>query len=137
PYRLLSEAEWEYAARAGSPAAYPWGPTFETGHANCAVCGHTYDNTGTVPVDSFEANKFGLKNMIGNVWEWVQDCYDDTYSHTPTDGSPFTRDKCTEHIARGGSWNNGPPDLRSAARMNMGADYRTSVGFRVARTIAK
>ena len=77
PYRLLTEAEWEYAARAGSTTAYLWGDEIGKGNANCSDCGSQWDNRQTAPVGSFAPNAFGLHDMDGNVWQWVQDCYHD------------------------------------------------------------
>jgi cobalt-zinc-cadmium efflux system protein len=79
PYRLLSEAEWEYAARAGSDKAYSWGDEIGKGNANCNVCGSKWDNMQTAPVGSFAANQFGLYDMAGSVWEWVEDCFNLSY----------------------------------------------------------
>ena len=89
-YRLLTEAEWEYAARAGTMTAYFWGDEIGTGHANCASCGSQWDNSGPAPVGSFKPNAFGLHDMHGNVWEWVKDCYHDNYNGAPADGSAWT-----------------------------------------------
>jgi formylglycine-generating enzyme required for sulfatase activity len=135
PYRLLSEAEWEYAARARSNTIYSWGDDIGNGNANCDGCGSQWDNVQTAPVGSFAPNAFGLYDMYGNVWEWVQDCYQNSYNGTPADGSPDTSGNCSTHVARGGSWNNDPLALRSADRMRIGSDYRLSLGFRVARTL--
>ena len=75
PYRLLTEAEYEYAARAGTETAYPWGDEIGDGTmANCDGCGSQWDNKQTAPVGSFAANGFGLYDMVGNVWEWTEDC---------------------------------------------------------------
>ena len=90
PYRLLTEAEWEYAARAGSTTAYYWGDEIGKGNANCNGCGSQWDNRETSPVGSFKPNKFGLYDMAGNVYQWVQDCYHDDYDGAPTDGSART-----------------------------------------------
>ena len=79
PYRLLTEAEWEYAARAGSTTAYYWGKEIGKGNANCDGCGSKWDDVQTSPVGSFAANAFGLYDMAGNVWQWVQDCYRVSY----------------------------------------------------------
>jgi formylglycine-generating enzyme required for sulfatase activity len=106
PYRLLTEAEYEYAARAGTTTVYPWGDTIGTGNTNCAGCGTQWDGKQPAPVGSFSANTFGLFDMIGNVWEWVADCAHTDYSGAPLDGSAWLDSGgCTSHVARGGSWN--------------------------------
>src|SRR5208337_714439 len=120
PYRLLSEAEWEYAARAGVTTAYYWGQEIgkvsattayywgqEIGklNANCDGCGSRWDDLQTSPVGSFKPNAFGLNDMAGNVWQWVQDCYHSDYGGAPTDGTAWTGD-CSKHVIRGGSWFN-------------------------------
>src|SRR5665213_2398891 len=125
-YRLLSEAEWEYAARAGSEKAFPWGESLGSGNANCDGCGSKGDNDTTAPVESFPANKFGLYDMIGNVWEWVEDCYHDSYEEAPVDGSPVSNGDCSRRIARGGSWGASPDYVRSAARNPHTGEYRSS-----------
>ena len=136
PYHLLTEAEWEYAARAGTTTAYYWGDHIGKGNANCKECGSQWDNKQTSPVGSFAANQFGLYDMAGNVFQWVQDCYHDNYNEAPTDGSPSTRRDCTLGVARGGSWLDGPQLLRSAARLAISPPSRgTSVGFRIGRTL--
>src|SRR4051812_1421336 len=135
-YRLLSEAEWEYAARAGSTSAYPWGDTIGEGNANCDGCGSQWDRQ-TAPAASFKANAFGLHDMQGNVFEWVQDCATANYDDAPTDGSAITDNSCGSRILRGGSWSYSPPDLRSAARRASPAnDQSSSRGFRLARTLS-
>ena len=84
-YRLLTEAEWEYAARAGTATKYSWGDDIGKGNANCNGCGsHQWAGQQTAPVGSFAANDFGLHDMHGNVWQWTQDCYADTYKTVPT-----------------------------------------------------
>src|SRR5262252_6820489 len=125
PYQLLTEAEWEYAARAGSATAYSWGDDIGKGNANCNGCGSKWDNQQTAPVGSFAANAFGLHDMHGNVWEWVEDCYA-PYGAKPT---------CKSHVIRGGSWGYVPRFLRSAVRQGI-TDFRSAIiGFRVARAI--
>ena len=145
PYRLLSEAEWEYVARAGSETAYGWGDAIGENRANCRGCGSRWDNEGTAPVGSFQANGFGLYDVHGNVWEWVLDCWNDNYAGAPTDGSAWTGGDCNYRVVRGGSWNYTPRNLRSADRSWGHASedslkYSTggrnsSVGFRVARSL--
>ena len=113
-YRLPSESEWEYAARAGSTTRYTWGDDIGRNRANCAGCGGRWDEANrTAPAGSFAANAWGVHDMHGNVWEWV-------------DG---------RRVVRGGSWGNDPRALRSANRNGTRAGVRTSyIGFRVART---
>src|SRR5437868_4027030 len=83
PYRLLTESEWEYAARAGTQTAYFWGEEIGKDNANCNGCGSQWDNRGTSPVGSVKPNAFGLYDMAGNVWQWVQDCYQNNYNGAP------------------------------------------------------
>jgi formylglycine-generating enzyme required for sulfatase activity len=136
PYRLLTEAEWEYAARAGSTTAYFWGDDIGVGNANCNGCGGEWDNRETSPVGSFKPNAFGLYDMHGNVWEWVDDCYHDNYSGAPTDGSSWTAGDCSRHVVRGGSRRSDPRDIRSAHRVwDTAGDRSGAMGFRVGRTL--
>jgi formylglycine-generating enzyme required for sulfatase activity len=135
-YRLLSEAEREYAARAGRTQAYPWGNDVGEGHANCDGCGSRWDRKQTAPVGSFAANAFGLSDMSGNVWEWGADCYVGDYATARSDGSAMTRDNCFTRVLRGGSWSYFPKYLRSASRGAANPSSRSSsIGFRVARTL--
>jgi formylglycine-generating enzyme required for sulfatase activity len=135
PYRLLSEAEWEYAARAGGNTAYSWGDEIGKNNANCDGCGSQWDKQ-TAPVGSFPANAFGLYDMHGNVWEWVEDCYHQSYVGAPTDASAWTTGDCSLRVVRGGSWDSYPEDLRSAVRFGLTADFRINfLGFRVGRTL--
>jgi formylglycine-generating enzyme required for sulfatase activity len=138
PYRLLTEAEWEYAARAGTTAAYYWGDEIGKGNANCNGCGSPqWDNRESSPVGSFKPNAFGLYDMAGNVWQWVQDCYHNDHDGMPTDGSAWTSGDCTRRVVRGGSWNYLPRDLRSASRGLNPTDLRDNgLGFRVERTLS-
>lgn len=118
-YRLLSEVEWEYSARAGSSTTYSWGDPVGQGSANCSGCGSQWDNKQTAPVGSFKSNDFGLHDMHGNVREWCEDA----------DGS-------WSRVVRGGSWNDNPYDLRSTNRYSEPPGYRDSlIGFRIARTL--
>jgi formylglycine-generating enzyme required for sulfatase activity len=137
PYRLLSEAEYEYAARAGTQTAYPWSDGAGKGNANCNGCGSGWDNKQTAPVGSFDPNPFGLAEMQGNVWEWIEDCWHDTYKGAPDTGAPWTEGDYRNHrVVRGGSWSSFPQMLRSAARNRFAADRRdVNLGFRVARTL--
>ena len=137
-YRLLSGAEYEYATRAGTQTAYPWGNAIGTNNANCHACGSQWDARQTAPVGSFAANGFGLYDMVGNVREWTEDCYHDRYLGAPTDGSAWIEGAdCSRRIVRGGSWLLAPVFLRSANRYWFTTDYRLNyLGFRVARTLA-
>ena len=134
-YRLLTEAEWEYAARAGSATVFPWGDQIGTGAANCDGCGSAWDNRQTAPVGSFPANAFGLHDMHGNVWEWTQDCYRESYETASPTGAAATDPDCSSRVVRGGGWNDRPKYLRSAIRYGDPPAYRSFyVGFRVARS---
>ena len=133
PYRLPSEAEWEYAARAGSTTIRSWGDGIGDGQANCDGCGSPWDHRGPAPVGSFAANDFGLYDMMGNVCEWTQDCWNDSYGFAPTDGSAWETGDCYRRPVRGGSWNFRPAVMRSAARLFTHAKVRhEGIGFRVA-----
>ncbi len=137
PYRLLSEAEYEYAARAGTQTAYPWGPEIKLNGkamANCAGCGSQWDGKQTAPAGSFPANRFGLYDMVGNVWEWTEDCWNPNYKGAPVDGLAWTSGDCNIRVVRGGSWVSLP--VRSAARSRgYTGDRSLDLGFRVARTL--
>jgi len=136
PYRLLTEAEYEYAARAGTTTAYPWGSAIGKNNANCDGCGSQWDNKQTAPVGSFAANGFGLYDMVGNVWAWTEDCYHDSYNGAPTDGSAWNRGDCGRRVLRGGAWYFDPQVLRSAFRGGDPYDVRAGyIGFRVGRTL--
>lgn len=141
-YRLPSEAECEYAARAGSNSMYPWGQEASHGYANYGVdagwggLAQGRDKwVNTAPVGSFPANGFGLHDMIGNVWEWVQDGYHSDYNGAPTDGSVWSG--ATERrVLRGGSWSGNPQNVRAANRNFYAASDRNDyIGFRLARTL--
>ena len=135
-YRLLSEAEWEYAARAGTRKSYHWGNSIGRNRANCSRCGSRWDNERTAPVGSFGANRFGLYDMHGNVREWVEDCWHDSYRGAPSDGRAWTEGECKDRVLRGGSWDTGPWRLRSAFRSWDRPGFRSDdFGFRVARTL--
>ena len=131
-FRLPSEAEWEYAARAGSTSKYSWGDSVGSNRANCDGCGSQWDDSKTAPVKSFSPNRFGLYDMHGNVWEWVQDCWNNTYSGAPGNGSAWSRGDCSKRVLRGGSWYNLPDSVRSAVRHRITASGRLStLGFRL------
>ncbi len=136
-YRLPSEAEWEYAARAGSNTAYWWGDSIGKNHAVCNGCGSQWDGKQTAPVGSLKPNKFGLYDTAGNVWEWTQDCWHNNYDQAPTDGSVWldaNGGECDRRVVRGGSWIIVPQFLRSAFRFRVNGVAFNS-GFRVARAL--
>ena len=136
PYRLLTEAEWEYAARAGTTTAYYWGDDIGKGNANCKGCGSQWDAKQTSPVGSFPANPFGLYDMAGNVFQWVQDCHHAGYDEAPIDGSAWTSGDCSNRVVRSSSWSSSPDTLRSAYRNWDSTDGRLDyLGFRVGRTL--
>lgn len=136
-YRLPTEAEWEYAARAGSETAYWWGSDVGKNNANCDGCGSEWDGKQTAPADSFKPNAFGLHNTAGNVWEWVEDCSHQNYQGAPADGSAWKEANggdCSRRVVRGGSWNYIPRNLRSANRLGDVTDGAVVYqGFRIAR----
>lgn len=136
PYRLLTEAEWEYAARAGTTTRYSWGEELKPGFADCEGCGPRHDRSRPDDMGSFPANRWGLYDMEGNVAEWVQDCWHGSYKGAPTDGSAWQENSCGNRVLRGGSWNNPPSDITVSTR-----NYYDSVvryqgnGMRVALTL--
>jgi len=136
-YRLLSEAEWEYAARAGTTTAFYWGDELDKQNANCHRCENRWSKERTSPVGSFDPNPWGLFDMAGNVWQWVTDCDNADYNGAPIDGNAWTTGDCEKRIVRGASWYYYPVDPRSAYRYADNKDDRNyNTGFRVARTLA-
>jgi formylglycine-generating enzyme required for sulfatase activity len=135
-YRLLSEAEWEYAARAGTTTAYSWGDEIGKGNANCDGCGSQWDKEQTAPVGSFKTNAFGLHDMHGNASEWVEDTWHASYEGAPADGTAWLQGGESWRVVRGGSWGGYPQGLRAADRDSGNTDYHdSSIGFRLARTL--
>ncbi len=133
-YRLLSEAEWEYAAQAGSGREAA--ATRGANQANCIGCGSRWDGRQAAPAGSFAANAFGLHDMLGNVWEWTADCWNDNHDGALADGSVRLTGDCSRRVLRGGSWNFYPEFTRSADRIRYTSDIRLDFyGFRVARTL--
>ena len=128
-YRLLTEAEWEYAARAGATTPYAFGATLSERLAQ-------FSADRTAPVGSFPPNEFGLSDMHGNVSEWVQDCWNGSYERAPTDGSGWTTGECGRRVVRGGAWMHPQRYLRAAYRDANSSDARGYLlGFRLARTL--
>jgi formylglycine-generating enzyme required for sulfatase activity len=141
-YRLLSEAEREYVARAGSSTPFWWGASIAPSQAN--YDGNYVYGSGvkgeyrqkTLPVDALPANPFGLHQVHGNVWEWVEDCYNVTYAGAPADGAAWTSGDCNRRMLRGGAWNYAPASLRAAVRLLSGTNERRAYfGLRLARSL--
>jgi formylglycine-generating enzyme required for sulfatase activity len=132
-YRLPTEAEWEYAARAGVSTAYPFGEAAQR-LADAAWFGQV-GNVGARPVGQRSPNAFGLYDMLGNVWEWVQDCWNPDYSGAPEDGRAWLSGDCGTRVLRGGGWDSQAPYVRFAVRGSYPADFADlSNGFRLARS---
>lgn len=130
-YRLLSESEWEYVARAGTTTAYGFGDQIDATKAN-----YGDEIRQTTTVGSYPNNGFGLYDMHGNAAEWVTDCLTDNYDSTPRNGAPMAGETCDKRVLRGGTWNNAAQYLRSAFRNGYFASFRfSSVGFRIARDL--
>jgi len=132
-YRLPTEAEWEYAARAGTQTKYWWGDQLKSGMANCKNCTDIAAADQPVKVGNFKANPFGLYDMGGSVDQWVEDCWHKNYQGAPTDGSAWIESQCPSHVLRSGSWKNDARYVRSSNRDNYDTDVRYPThGFRVA-----
>ncbi len=135
-YRLLSESEWEFAARAGTMTVRYWGDAIGSGNTNCGDCGSRWDFKQTAPSGSFKPNGFGLYDMVGNAYQWTGDCWNESYDGAPKDGSITTTGDCNRHAVRGGSWLNGSREVRAAHRFRLLTGIRfDNIGFRVARTL--
>lgn len=133
PYRLPTEAEWEYSARAGTETLYWWGDEVTANMAVCDGCGSEWGGRQPAPVGSLPANPWGLHDLNGNVDEWVQDCYAPSYAGAPIDGTAQTQGNCQHRVMRGGSWFDIPRLVRAASRYRHPPDSRrNSWGFRVA-----
>ena len=130
-FRLPTEAEWEYAARAGTTTRYSTGDSLN-GTANCVGCGGKWSGKSATPVGSFEPNEFGLYDVHGNVWEWVSDCWTDNYAGRTKSAASMEIEGCNRRVLRGGSWYNDADYARSSYRGNETPHFRDGgVGFRV------
>jgi formylglycine-generating enzyme required for sulfatase activity len=136
PYRLPTEAEWEYAARGGTSSRYWWGSQMMPGVASCRACGEPFDPAHPVRFATLRANSYGLQDVAGGVAEWVADCWHDTYRGAPLNGSvAWGTSGCNEYVLRGGSWRSEPSDLRVTSRARYDGVVRYPAhGFRVALT---
>ena len=136
-YRLPSEAEWEFAARANTTSTYWWGDRFVDDRANCHECGLPFDEDEPTPVGTFVPNEFGLFDMAGGVDQWIADCWHESYKSAPSDASVWDSANCRERVLRGGSWKDAPAQLASASRTHDGSRTRDArYGFRIARSPA-
>ena len=126
-YRLLSEAEWEYVARAGTTTRYHWGDDYRSDRVA--------DGAKTEPVGRYASNRFGLHDVHGNVFEWVEDCWNGSYAEAPADGRAWVSGDCSVRVVRGGSWLRNPRSLRAAYRIGSRAEDPYRYGFRVVRTL--
>jgi formylglycine-generating enzyme required for sulfatase activity len=135
-YRLPTEAEYEYAARGGTTTKRWWGDDIGRNKAVCVDCGSPWSGTGPAPVGLYGANPYGVYDILGNVWEWLQDCWNDTYERAPTDGSAWLTGDCKLRVARGGSWQSGADSARPDARFRFDQDASyMGLGFRVAKSL--
>ncbi len=135
-YRLPSEAEWEYAARAGTKTEYWFGDDVGQNRVNCRECGSPWSGIGNAPVGSFDPNPWGLYDMNGNAFEWVEDCWHENYNGAPKDMSAWTEGNCQLRVIRGGSWYYYSRMSRAATRQKNAADIKSYwLTFRVVREI--
>ena len=136
PFRLPTEAEWEYAARGGARSRFWWGDQLQTAMANCKGCNEPYESSEPLNVGSFKPNPFGLYDMGGNIHQWVADCWHKNYQGAPADGSAWIENDCPSHVIRSGSWKNDPSYVRASSRDHYDASVRYPThGLRVARSL--
>jgi formylglycine-generating enzyme required for sulfatase activity len=133
-YRLPSEREWEYAAKAGTESIYWWGNSLGKGNANCQGCGSEWDGRAPAPIQSFKANPFGLYDTVGNVMEWTVGCYHQNYQNAPTSGQLWEGGDCSKRVVRGSAYNTPKASLRASVRYSESPiQRRNNLGFRVVR----
>jgi formylglycine-generating enzyme required for sulfatase activity len=133
-YRLPSEAEWEYAARAGRSTTHWWGDSIGSNNANCAECGSIWDKRRTSPGGRFSPNPYGLYDMLGNAQEATRDCWHSNYEGAPSDGSAWMEGDCTSRPVRGGAWSGAAWGLTPVMRAGINLERRSNeCGFRVAK----
>lgn len=133
-YRLPTEREWEYAAKAGTNTDFWWGLEVGQGNANCGTCGSEWDSRQSAPVGSFSPNQFGLHDTIGNVQEWTDSCYHPDYQGAPEFGAKWSGGDCSRRVVRGSSFATYESDLRVTKRYKYGINTRTdTIGFRIVR----
>ncbi|MCP3686827.1 MAG: formylglycine-generating enzyme family protein, partial [Gammaproteobacteria bacterium] len=135
-YRLLSEAEWEYVARAGTRTSYWWGTTAGTSNAHCFNCKSVYNTSKPAKIGTYKPNAFGLYDTAGNLFEWVHDCYHENYTGAPSDGSVWEGGNCNYRVARGGAFRSPASSMRVENREKLkNGRGQYNVGIRVAREL--
>ena len=136
PFRLPTEAEWEYAARGGTRSKFWWGDQPQAAMANCKGCNKSYESSQPLKVGSFKPNPFGLYDMGGNIHQWVADCWHENYQGAPSDGSAWVESDCLSRVIRSGSWKNDPSYVRPSNRDHYDATVRYPThGLRVAHSL--
>ena len=136
PFRLPTDAEWEYAARGGTRTKFWWGDQLQVAMANCKGCNEPYETSQPLKVGSFKPNPFGLYDMGGNIHQWVTDCWHSNYQGAPSDGSAWVENDCLSRVIRSGSWKNDPSYVRPSNRDHYDATVRYPThGLRVARSL--